>query len=152
MGTPLNPTNPGVIVKKRVVAATILLSILTVGCAAVDRRVPAYPARGQSVEQYQADIAHCKSWAENNAGSTERSAVGGAATGAVVVGGIGAAFGAVVYALMGMDPGEGAMVGAALGGLTGAVSGAAAGGQGTSDQQNKAYSACMLTRGYTVIP
>jgi uncharacterized protein YceK len=134
------------------IAVVLLILVLVSGCATVDRRVPAYPARGQTMEQVAADQAHCRTWAEHNTADPGSSAVGGGAVGAVVLGGLGAAAGAVIYAAMGLNPGEGAAFGAALGGITGAIGGAGSSAESSSIQQSKAYTSCMVTRGYTVIP
>jgi hypothetical protein len=70
--------------------------------------------------------------------------------GAVILGGIGAAFGAALYAILHLDPGEGAAVGASLGGIMGASEGAGAASESSAQRRRGAYAACMGSRGYTV--
>jgi hypothetical protein len=133
------------------IAVVALIGTMAIGCASVNQRVAAYPAHGQSWDQVQADQAHCRVWAEHSAADPVRSAAIGAGVGAVIVGGIGAAFGAILYAAAGMNPAEGAAIGGGLGAIVGAVEGAGGSAAGAEQQQERAYVACMTTRGYTVV-
>ena len=133
-----------------------------------------FPAEGQDAAQQDADEAECFKWAKQQSGydplnptvavaaEVDRSADGSAIGGAAV----GAAGGAAIGAIAG-DAGKGAAIGAA--------SGALIGGMRRRDQQrrqaqaeqqwaqeqaaqynqrrgsyNRAYSACLEGRGYTV--
>jgi hypothetical protein len=123
----------------------------------VRAEVYAYPSKGQSTKQQQRDKRECQAWATRQTGvdpskvSGEPRASGGAAGGAAV----GAARGATEGAA-----GEGAARGAMRGRLLSAIrrrrqereqeSGAAGGGQGTRDDYDRAYGACLTGRGYTV--
>ncbi len=116
-----------------------------------------YPEKGQSSEQQAKDDAECRTWAKENsgvdpnapaAGPDRRGRVGGAAGGAAR----GAAAGAVIGAIAG-DAGKGAAIGAAGGGIAGRR-GAKMQERGkevaASDSFNRAFSACMEGRGYSV--
>jgi len=139
-----------------------------------------YPAQGQSNDQMEKDKFECYGWAKGQTGfdpmqmptatspppSQERKSVGGSALKGGVAGGAG---GAIIGGIAGGS--KGARKGAAIGGL----SGGAVGGMRSSrqnrqaDQQqkqweqqqanqymqqrnnyNRAYSACLEGKGYTV--
>jgi len=123
-----------------------------------------YPAKGQSQEQMEKDKFECYSWAKQQTGfdpmvaSTapqqatpgKDSTVRGAAKGAAVGAGIGAIAG---------DAGKGAAVGAAFGGLKGrhqrkeaeqVQQQQAAQTNQRVNEYNRAYSACLEAKGYTV--
>jgi hypothetical protein len=135
-----------------------------------------YPAKGQSAEQQKKDEFECYSWAKDQSGfdpmatyqttsappeqqqikaSAGRGALGGAAAGAVV-GGVASG-----------DAGKGAAIGAASGALFGGARRSRKGQQQQAEQEqwaqqegeiwaqqknnyNRAYSACLEGRGYTV--
>ena len=138
-------------------SATLVLTL----AAHIRAETYAYPSKGQSTKQQQRDKQECQAWATkqtgvdpSKAGTAPRegaSAGGGAAGGAA----LGAARGATEGAA-----GEGAARGAARGRLLGAnrrrrqereqEAGAAGGGQGTREDFDRAYGACMTGRGYTV--
>jgi hypothetical protein len=138
-----------------------------------------YPAKGQSAEQQAKDTTECQGWAKSNTG-VDPVAIANAAgqppvssapppqSGQRVRGAAkGAAAGAAVGAISGGDAGKGAAAGAVAGT---AVAGSrqrrserAAAGANQQAQQaqasdtqaqmatyNKAYSACLEGRGYTV--
>ena len=127
----------------------------------------AYPAKGQSAQQQQKDEGSCYSWAKSNTGidptqvSTAPPPSGPAVGGGERVGGAarGAAGGAVIGAITG-DAGKGAAIGAVGGTMVGgararqnkrnAQANAQAQSQGAMDTFNRAYSACMEGRGYTI--
>jgi hypothetical protein len=162
--------------RKSVLVAVALTALVAAPAMAQDLVI--YPAKGQSQEQMEKDKFECYSWAKGQSGfdpmetpkatappppkqaqrSTAGGAVRGGAGGALVGLGIGAIAG---------DAGKGAAIGA--------VSGAAIGGlrshrqqkqdeqaqQQWADQQasqymqkrsayNRAYSACLEGKGYTV--
>ena len=135
-----------------------------------------YPAKGQSAEQQKKDEFECYSWAKEQSGfdpmatyqttsappeqqqtkaSAGRGALGGAAAGAVI-GGVASG-----------DAGKGAAIGAASGALFGGARRSKKGQQQQAEQDqwaqqegeiwaqqksnyNRAYSACLEGRGYTV--
>ncbi len=129
-----------------------------------------YPAKGQSPEQMEKDKFECYSWAKQQTGidpmvasaqqapesqgSTEGGAVRGAAKGALVGAGVGAIAG---------NAGKGAAIGAASGGALGGLRSRSQRKQAEQEQKqqvsqsnqrineyNRAYSACLEAKGYTV--
>jgi len=127
-----------------------------------------YPAQGQTNQQIEQDKYECYSWAKSNTGFdpmnasaptvTQANSGGGAVGGAAK----GAAKGAVIGAIAG-DAGKGAAIGAASGGLVGGMRRRGAQQQQAQAQQqvqqqsnaarseyDRAYSACLNGRGYTV--
>jgi hypothetical protein len=129
-----------------------------------------YPAKGQSQEQQTKDEGACHEWAIQKSGvdpanlATESSsgevyqrhhtALGGAARGALL---------GVVGGAIGGDAGKGAAIGAGIGASGGAIRGrrdlemqhqvyanAHAEQQNELQQYDRAYSACLTGRGYTV--
>ena len=130
-----------------------------------------YPAKGQSESKMEKDKSECRSWAIKQTGidpsapppaapaQQESSPKGGRVKG----GARGAAGGAIVGAITG-DAGKGAAIGAAAGGMRGgmeqrkekkeaqadAQKAQAQAGQQRTDTFNRAYSACLEGRGYTV--
>jgi uncharacterized protein YcfJ len=137
-----------------------------------------YPKDGQSQEQQEKDKFQCYSWGKNQTGfdpmepprATEAPPQKGAKRGGALKGGVGGALlGAAVGGISGGS--KGARKGAAIGGLSGGVMGGArsqeqkrqeehAAQQWERDQvnqyaqnrnlYNRAYSACLEGRGYTV--
>jgi len=127
-----------------------------------------YPAQGQTNQQIEQDKYQCYSWAKNNSGFDPMNASASAApqssSGHGAVGGAakGAATGAIIGAIAG-DAGKGAAIGAASGGLMGGMRRRGAQRQQVQAQQqvqqqsnaarseyDRAYSACLNGRGYTV--
>lgn len=139
-----------------------------------------YPAQGQSQDQLEKDKFECYTWAKGETGfdpmqmptasspapSQEKKSVGGSALKGGAVGGIG---GAVIGGIAGGK--KKAKKGALIGGLTGgALGGARSSRQNRQAEQdrnqwekqetnkymqqrndyNRAYSACLSGRGYTV--
>lgn len=130
-----------------------------------------FPSKGQDQATQDADETACYKWAMNQTGynpmdpttvtaqqvdkGPDGSAVKGAAGGAAA----GAAIGAIAG-----DAGEGAAIGAVLGGLRGRRAGqaqqqqqqqqnnqaAAAANSNAKNDYNKAFTACMQGKGYTV--
>lgn len=139
--------------------------------SAFAQNVIVYPAKGQSQEQMEKDKFDCYSWAKQQTGvdpmvasaASQQSAasqdtgggvVKGAAKGAVVGVGIGAIAG---------NAGKGAAIGAASGGAMGGLRSRNQRKQAEQVQQqqvsqtnqkineyNRAYSACLEAKGYTV--
>jgi hypothetical protein len=115
----------------------------------------AYPAKGQSPEQQQKDMAECQGWATQQTGGPAAppqpvatgQGVRGAARGAAV----GATAGAI-----GGDAGKGAAAGAAAGAMVGGMHrrqdrrAAAAASAQQSAAFSSATAACLEGRGYTV--
>lgn len=145
-------------------------------CAApAAAQVFVYPARGQSAQQQEFDRGQCYSWAVQQSGFDPANPVVASApppSGGMPEGGLfrgaagGAALGAVGGAIGG-DAGQGAAIGAAVGGLFGAMRRARWMEEQQTQQQNyanqqqaalarghsaynRAFSACMTGRGYSV--
>ena len=127
--------------------------------AAVCAEMYAYPDKGQSAKQQQRDKQECQKWATEQTGfSPSKSPTAGGKLG-------GAAGGAAVGAARGAgegEAGEGAARGALRGRLLSAIrrrreerqqdSGAEGGQpqQGTREDYDRAYGACLTGRGYSV--
>lgn len=130
---------------------TLGLGIAATGCAtAASPNAFAYPARGQSAAQVSRDGAECEAWARQQtafdpATDTLKGAGIGGALGALA----GAAAGAAIGAATG-NAGKGAAIGAAAGGIGGAGLGGTRGYTKSQDGYNRAYAACMESRGYNV--
>lgn len=128
-----------------------------------------YPAKGQSPQQQQADEGECYVWAKNNTGIDPTAVAAAPApapqTGPAVGGGErarGALRGAVVGGII--DGGDGAGKGAAVGVVAGGVRArnnqksqnaqaqqqSQSQKQGAMDTFNRAQSACLEGRGYTI--
>jgi len=135
-------------------------------CAAQD--VYVYPAKGQSQEKQQRDEFECHKWATQQTGfdpskpAAQPTASGRKRGGAVRGAAGGAAVGAIGGAIGG-DAGKGAAIGAGVGATVGAARRHRANQEAAAAQQqaqqtyaanrdgyNRAYSACMSGRGYTV--
>jgi hypothetical protein len=156
-------TNPTVLLR---------MALLLAACLGVGHVLGAdlyiYPNKGQSPEQQSYDRYDCHLWAVQQTGVDPTKAQASAPPPPPPQGGIfkgaarGAAVGAVGGAIAG-DAGTGAAVGAATGGLIGGVkqrgqaqqqqqaqANQAAQQQGASAAYNRALSACLSGRGYTV--
>lgn len=136
---------------KRAVGAVLVMVVLS-GCASSSPgpSVAAYPMKGQSPEQQGRDAGECQVWAKQQSGydptmDTAKGAGVGLALGALA----GAATGAAVGAATG-HAGSGAAVGAVVGGVGGTAVGAGYGYTKTKGGYDKAYSACMTGKGYSV--
>ncbi len=130
-----------------------------------------FPGDGQDQKQQEADEMACFNWAKQQTGydpmnptQVQGAKVETAADGSAVVGAAkGAAAGAAIGAIAG-DTGQGAAIGAVLGGLRGRRAkkakdsqqqaqnnaGAEAQKQKMATDYNKAFSACIEAKGYTV--
>ena len=157
-------------------AARFALIVVTVGLApmhgfadASNQQLYVYPAHGQTYEQQQQDQYQCYQFAKEQTGfdpmappppttpppqQHKAGFFGGALFGALV----GVTVGAIAH-----DPGEGAAIGAAGGGLFGGMRSEQSRNQQQQWQQqqaailtndrsnyNRAYTACLEGRGYTV--
>jgi hypothetical protein len=152
----------------KTITVSALLAALSLGAAAQQRPI-AYPAQGQSQSKQDKDDGECHVWAKNKTG-IDPAAVAASPppqeTGPATGGGErlrGAARGAVGGAAIGAiagDTGKGAGVGAVAGTMAGghrarqnqaARNESAQQGQAQQvDSYNRAYSACMSGRGYTI--
>lgn len=129
-----------------------LLVAALAGCVTLPSgpSVRVLPAPGKSFEQFQADDAVCRQWAERMLGMSPQETANqnfatGAAVGTVVGGGIGAALGAAAG-----NPGAGAAIGAGSGLLFGTASGAGAGevsGYEAQRRYDNTYVQCMYSKG-----
>jgi OmpA family protein len=140
---------------------------LLLGVSLARAELVVYPAKGQSPAQQDRDKFECRQWAqqETGVGSSQPAQVASApppSGGAVRGAARGAAVGAIGGAIGG-NAGKGAAIGAGVGGAVGLVrqgrarrEQAAAQQQATSQAQanakafDRAYSACLSGRGYTV--
>lgn len=149
------------------IAAAVAAAFLASGPASAQEPI-VFPAKGQSKDQTEKDKYSCYSWAKGQTGfdpmqvptatSAPPKQKGGAVRGAAG----GAAAGAVVGAIAG-DAGKGAAIGAASGGIVGGArkrqsqkeqeqwaQEQAAGYDKRRGEYNRAWSACMEGKGYTV--
>ncbi len=153
---------------KRLTTLSLLFSLLVPAMVWAQSQLYVYPKQGQSGEQQSKDRFECHNWAVQQSGfdpgnpppAAPQQSSGG---GEVVRGGArGAATGAVVGAITG-NPGRGAARGAVIGGALGAgrrsarkqqeqqaQAQAQAQYQQGADGYNRAVSACLGGRGYTV--
>jgi len=153
----------------------VLISALFFFETAFAQELVIYPARGQSNEQMERDKFECYSWARNQTGfdptvpfqpttsePRSRSVAGRTARGGIA----GAALGAGIGAIAG-SPGRGAGIGALTGGTFGGLRSSSQNDRDrraqarveeqqfaqfaqARDAYNRAYSACLEGRGYTV--
>ena len=147
------PTLKGSNAASRVLATTLFL-LMAAGCATLPTgpSVRVLPAPGKPFEQFQADDAVCRRWAEKQNGNAQETANENAASGAVVGTVLGAGVGAAIGAASG-HPAEGAAIGAGSGLLLGTASGADAGQAYGSEAQRRydnSYVQCMYAKGNQV--
>ena len=150
---------------------TVLAALLFYATPGFTQELYIYPAQDQSAEQMDKDKHECYKWASNDTGFDPMAAPttstappsGQKKSGGVVKGGlVGAATGAIIG-----DNRKAARRGAAAGGLIGGVRQSSKNSQVDQQQQqweqqevanynnkrdnyNRAYSACLEGRGYTV--
>jgi hypothetical protein len=132
--------------------ALVLVVVVFTGCASVPvgPSVMALPGAGKSFEQFQADDAACRQWAQQQTGTAPgglatQNTIGGATIGTLLGAGVGAAIGAASG-----HPGTGAAVGAGAGLLGGTAVGASAGqtaGASVQHRYDNAYQQCMYAKG-----
>jgi len=138
---------------RKILSFVVLLAFA--GCATVPTgpSVRVLPGHGKSFEQFQADDALCRQWADQQTGTTAQDAANrSTATGAVAGTLIGAGLGAAIGAAAG-NAGAGAAIGAGSGLLVGTASGANAGQAAAMDAQHRydnAYQQCMYAKGNQV--
>jgi len=134
---------------------SLIVLLAFAGCATLPTgpSVKVLPGSGKSFEQFQADDALCRQWAEQQTGmSPQETANQNTATGAVTGTLIGAGLGAALGAVSG-NAGAGAAIGAGSGLLVGTASGANAGqvyGMEAQRRYDIAYQQCMYAKGNQV--
>lgn len=134
------------------ILALVLVVVLFTGCANVPAgpSVMALPGAGKSFDDFQADHATCRQWAQQQTGTTPggsatQNTIGGATIGALLGAGVGAAIGAASG-----HSGTGAAVGGGVGLLGGTAIGAGAGqaaGSSVQHRYDNAYQQCMYAKG-----
>ncbi len=138
---------------RHLVAWVVLIAsgIVVSGCATASQPTAyAYPKKGQTAERQSRDRAECEAWAKQQTGfDPAGDTAKGAGLGALIGAAAGAATGAAVGAATG-SPGKGAAIGAATGGIGGAAVGGGLRYAKSKEGFNKAYAACMSSRGYEV--
>jgi len=134
----------------------LFLALLVLGgCATLPTgpSVRVMPAPGKTFEQFKAEDAICRQWAEQQIGISAQGTVNqNTATGAVTGTLVGAALGAAIGAAAG-NPGIGAAIGAGSGLLVGTASGANAGnayGMEAQRRYDNTYVQCMYAKGNQV--
>lgn len=150
---------------KKISLITVSLGFAVLLPVSAQGDIMVYPAQGQSNEQLSKDRYECHMWAVQQSGFDPSNAQAGQASpqpqqrGEVLRGGArGAAAGAAIGAIAG-DAGKGAAIGAAAGGIKrgfqqrdsnrNAQNQPAAPAPG-QDAYNRAISACLSGRGYSV--
>ena len=141
-------------------------ALLLAAAATTAQQVYVYPAKGQSAQQTEQDKYSCHEWAKQQTGVDPMSAhagapppdqpTGGRARGAMR----GAIGGAVIGEVADGDAGKGAATGAVIGGMMGGMRQREARRQqeqqyqqqaaGQADSYNRAFAACLESRGYSV--
>lgn len=129
-----------------------LLALLALGaCTTIPSgpSVLALPGNGKSFDQFRADDASCRQYAQYqmNGMSADQAAVNSGLRSAAVGTLLGAVAGAVVNGSSGA--GVGAGVGLAMGGLSG-VGAANSASYGTQQRYDQAYVQCMYAQGHRV--
>lgn len=161
--------------RRSLCVSSIVLAMLTAP-SALAQDVYAYPNQGQSQEQQQKDQFECFQWSKQQSGfdpmavpTTSAPAPQDQSTGPGLLGGaaIGGGAGAIGGAIAGGSAGKGAAIGAGIGGLLGGLKSSSskkknkkahqdwerqqtAQYQQARNNYNRAYSACMTARGYTI--
>jgi hypothetical protein len=164
----------------RILQVSLLLVFVAAAAAAHAQEQMIYPAKGQSAQQQDKDKYECYGWAKGQTGfdpmalpttstpapqAGNRSLAGGALGGAAAGAAVGAVGGAIGGG--GKGAGKGAGIGAGVGGMLGGMSAAGQNSKASKDRQewerreansyaahrskyNRAFSACLEGRGYTV--
>jgi hypothetical protein len=146
---------------------TVLVVASFAAATSADTQLIVYPAKGQTPEQQKQDQSECHTWAKGQTGfdpanppAVQAQAVNTAPQGEMVRG---AARGAVLGEIVSDDAGEGAAVGAAIGAMRRQDRVRAQKQQQSAQVQqqqqyiaqktsefNRAFSACLEARSYTV--
>lgn len=149
-------------------AACLLLSATMAGPAVAAQEPIIYPNKGQSKKQMEQDKFSCYQWAKEQTGFDPMQAPTATAPppekkGGVLKGAAGGALAGVAIGAIAGDAGKGAAIGAASGGVIGGVrkhrsekaqdewsQQQSAGYDQRRSEYNRAQSACMEGKGYTV--
>jgi hypothetical protein len=151
----VNPSNDGILgdamlSRIRCLSVCLAVVLLIAGCAS---QVPTYlvsPARGQTPQQMDNDKFDCNLQAQKQTDyNPDKALTEGALVGLLVGGAAGAGLGAAAGAAGGIV-GTGASVGAIAGGGLGATLGGSYFYDKNLNQTQRAYYACLETRGYTL--
>jgi hypothetical protein len=138
--------------KPKVMMLLLVFLVAAGGCATVPRgpSVKVLPGSGKTFEQFQADDAACRQWADQHIGESPQETINqNTVTGAAVGTAAGAVLGAIVGSASG-HAGTGAAIGAGSGLLLGTASGANAGqayGMEAQRRYDIAYEQCMYAKG-----
>jgi hypothetical protein len=134
----------------RCLAGYLAALLLVTGCAGQTPRYVVSPAKGQTAELMDNDSFDCNLQAQKQTGyNPDKALTEGAMLGLLVGGAAGAGLGAAAGAAGGIV-GTGASVGAIAGGGLGATLGGSYLYDKDLNQTQRAYYACLETRGYTL--
>ena len=158
------------------VSSFVMAMLVAPSAAPLAQDVYAYPNKGQSQEQQQKDQFECFTWSKQQSGfdpmavpTANAPAPQDQSTGPGLLGGaaVGAGAGAIGGAISGGNAGKGAAIGAGIGGLLGGLRSNSQKSKNKKAQHdwerqqanqyqqqrnnyNRAYSACMSARDYTI--
>ena len=136
--------------RMRSLSGCLVVLLLLAGCAGQVPRYVVSPARGQTSQQMDNDKFDCNLQAQKQTDyNPDKALTEGALVGLLVGGAVGAGLGAAAGAAGGIV-GTGASVGAIAGGATGAVLGGSYLYDKDLNKTQRAYYACLETRGYTL--
>jgi len=136
--------------RARSLAGCLAALLLIAGCAAQVPRYVISPAKGQTSQQMDNDKFDCNLQAQKQTDyNPDKALTEGALVGLLVGGAAGAGLGAAAGAVSGIA-GTGAAVGAVTGGTIGATLGGSYLYDKDLNQTQRAYYACLETRGYTL--
>lgn len=136
--------------RMRCLAGCLVALLLVAGCAGQVPRYVVSPAKGQTPQQMDSDKFDCNLQAQKQTGYNPDTALTeGAMVGLLVGGAAGAGLGAAA-GVAGDIVGTGASVGAVTGGVIGATLGGPYLYDKDLNQTQRAYYACLETRGYTL--
>jgi hypothetical protein len=153
--TLVNPSNDGILGSAMLsrlgcVSGCLVVAFFVGGCASQVPRYVVSPAKGQTPQQMDDDTFGCNLQAQKQTGyDPDKALTEGVVVGLLVGGGLGAGLGAAAGAGAGIA-GTGAEVGAVTGGLLGATLGGPYLYDKALNQTQRAYYACLETRGYTL--
>ncbi len=158
------------------VSSFVMALLAAPSAAPLAQDIYAYPNKGQSQEQQQKDQFECFNWSKQQSGFDPMAVPTASApspqdqsTGPGLLGGaaVGAGAGAIGGAISGGNAGKGAAIGAGIGGLLGGLRSSSQKNKNQQAKQdwerqqagqyqqarnnyNRAYSACMSARDYTI--
>ncbi len=158
------------------VSSFVMALLAAPSAAPLAQDIYAYPNKGQSQEQQQKDQFECFTWSKQQTGfdpmavpTASAPAPQDPSTGPGLLGGaaVGAGAGAIGGAISGGNAGKGAAIGAGIGGLLGGLRSSSQKNKNQQAKQdwerqqagqyqqarnnyNRAYSACMSARDYTI--